>query len=162
MAGIAARRLKARLTGAFAAWHVLTTPRAQVVVVANSKEQAEIIDRYAREVAMHPAVEADFEPRFRELRGPDGSRLVVKSADADKALGLTPTLALYDEYCAAKDERLYVALRIAALANRQTTAVGPVSFRDMALNRLSFTARHSAVRRTRRSLPTTLPLVLLG
>ncbi len=106
---------KSRLTGAFAAFHLLTTPRAQVIVVANSKEQAEIIDRYARDVAMHPAVETEFEPRFRELRGPDGSRLVVKSADADKALGLTPTLALYDEYCAAKDERLYVALRSALL-----------------------------------------------
>jgi len=42
-------------------------------VVANSKEQAEIIDRYARQVAMHSAVEMEFEPRFRELRDPDGS-----------------------------------------------------------------------------------------
>ena len=106
---------KSRLIGAFAVWHLLRTPRAQAIVVANSKEQAEIIDRYARDVAMHPAIETEFEPRFRELRGPDGSRLVVKSADADKALGLTPTLALYDEYCAAKDDRLYVALRSALL-----------------------------------------------
>jgi phage terminase large subunit-like protein len=106
---------KSRLTGAFAAWHLLRTPKAQVIVVANSKEQAEIIDRYARDVAMHPAVGGLFEPRFRELRGPDGARLVVKSADAEKGLGLTPTLALYDEYCAAKDDRLYTALRSALL-----------------------------------------------
>jgi phage terminase large subunit-like protein len=106
---------KSRLIGAFAAWHLLRTPEAQAIVVANSKEQAEIIDRYARAVAMHPAVETKFEPRFRELRGPDGSTLQVKSADARRALGLTPTLAVYDEYCAAKDDELYTALRSALL-----------------------------------------------
>lgn len=95
---------KSRLIGAFAAWHLLRTPEAQAIVVANSREQAEIIDRYARQVAMHPSVETEFEPRFRELRGPDGSTLQVKSADPRRALGLTPTLAIYDEYCAAKDD----------------------------------------------------------
>src|SRR5215218_6766102 len=106
---------KSRLVGTFAAWHLLTTPRAQVVVVANSKEQAEIIDRYARQVAMHPAVEQQFEPRFRELRGPDGSTLTVKSADAGRLLGLTPSLVLYDEFCVAKDDEIYTALRSALL-----------------------------------------------
>lgn len=106
---------KSRLIGAFAAWHLLTTPQAHVIVVANSKEQAEIIDRYARQVAMHPAVEQSFEPRFRELRGPDGAYLQVKSADAGRLLGLTPSLAIYDEYCAAKDEEIYTALRTALL-----------------------------------------------
>jgi phage terminase large subunit-like protein len=106
---------KSRVIGTFAAWHLLTTPQAQVVVVANSKEQAEIIDRYARQVAMHPAVEQNFEPRFRELRGPDGSYLQVKSADAGRLLGLTPTLAIYDEFCVAKDDDMYTALRSALL-----------------------------------------------
>ena len=64
---------------------------------------------------MHPAVEGQFEPRFRELRGPDGSYLKVKSADAGRALGLTPTLAIYDEFCVAKNEQLYTALRSALL-----------------------------------------------
>jgi phage terminase large subunit-like protein len=102
---------KSRVIGSFAAWHLLTTPQAQVIVVANSKEQAEIIDRYARQVAMHPSVEQNFEPRFRELRGPDGSTLQVKSADAGRLLGLTPTLAIYDEFCVAKDDEMYTALR---------------------------------------------------
>ena len=109
------RNGKSRLIGAFAAWHLLRTPEAQAIVVANSKEQAEIIDKYARAVAMHPAVETHFEPRFRELRGPDGSTLQVKSADARRALGLTPMLAIYDESCAAKTSELYVALRSALL-----------------------------------------------
>ena len=56
---------KSRLIGAFAAWHLLRTPEAQAIVVANSKEQAEIIDKYARAVAMHPSVETHFEPRFQ-------------------------------------------------------------------------------------------------
>jgi phage terminase large subunit-like protein len=97
------------------AWHLLRTPQAQVVVVANSKEQAEIVDRYAREVAMHRAIEQQFEPRWRELRGPDGSYLQVKSADAGRLLGLTPTLAIYDEFCVAKSDDLYTALRSALL-----------------------------------------------
>jgi phage terminase large subunit-like protein len=106
---------KSRVIGSFAAWHLLRTPQAQVVVVANSKEQAEIIDKYARRVAMHPSVETEFEPRFRELRGPDGSTLQVKSADPRRALGLTPTLAIYDEYRAAATDELYVALRSSLL-----------------------------------------------
>ena len=106
---------KSRLVGAFAAHHLLTVPEAQVIVVANSKEQAEIIDRYARQVAMHASVEQQFEPRFRELRGPDGSTLQVKSADAGRLLGLTPTLVLYDEYCVSKDAEIYTALRSALL-----------------------------------------------
>jgi phage terminase large subunit-like protein len=106
---------KSRVVGTFAAWHLLNTPEAQAVVLANSKEQAEIIDRYARQVAMHPAVEQSFEPRFRELRGPDGSTLTVKSADAGRLLGLTPTLVLYHEFCVAKDDEIYTALRSALL-----------------------------------------------
>ena len=106
---------KSRLVGTFAAWHLLTTPEAQAVVVANSKEQAEIIDRYARQVAMQPALEQRFEPRFRELRGPDGSTLTVKSADAGRLLGLTPTLVRYDEFCVANDDEIYTALRSALL-----------------------------------------------
>jgi phage terminase large subunit-like protein len=114
---------KSRLVGTFAAWHLLTTPEAQAVVVANSKEQAEIIDRYARQVAMHPAVEQSFEPRFRELRGPDGSTLTVKSADAGRLLGLTPTLVLYDEFCVAKDDEIYTALRSALLPGASMAVV---------------------------------------
>jgi phage terminase large subunit-like protein len=106
---------KSRVIGSFAAWHLLRTPQAQVVVVANSKEQAEIIDRYARHVAVHPSVETEFEPRFRELRGPDGSYLQVKSPEPGRLLGLTPTLAIYDEFCAAKDDETYTALRSALL-----------------------------------------------
>jgi hypothetical protein len=56
---------KSRVVGTFAAHHVLTT-RGEVIVVANSKEQAEIIDRYSRGVAMHASVERRFEPRFRD------------------------------------------------------------------------------------------------
>jgi phage terminase large subunit-like protein len=114
---------KSRVIGTFAAWHLLTTPQARVIVVANAKEQAEIIDRYARQVAMHPSMEMEFEPRFRELRGPDGSTLHVKSADARRALGLTPTLAIVDEYCAAKDDELYTALRSALLPGATMFAV---------------------------------------
>lgn len=37
---LARKNGKSRLIGAFAAWHLLRTPQAQAIVVANSKEQA--------------------------------------------------------------------------------------------------------------------------
>jgi hypothetical protein len=106
---------ESRLIGTFAVWHLLTTPRAAAYVAANSEEQARVVFEYARDVALHPAVEEEFEIRYRELRRPDGGFLRVHAADAGKLLGLTPTLAVVDEYCAAKDDSVYVALRSALL-----------------------------------------------
>lgn len=106
---------KSRLIGTFAAWHLLTTPRAQAYIAANSEEQARIVFEYARDVALHPAVDEEFKVRYRELRRPDGGYLRVRAADASKLLGLTPTLAVLDEYCEAKDDSVYAALRTALL-----------------------------------------------
>jgi phage terminase large subunit-like protein len=106
---------KSRLVGTFAAWHLLTTPRAQAFIAANSERQARIVFEYAREVALHPAVDQEFQVRHRELRRPDGGFLQVHPADASKLLGLTPTLAVLDEYCEARDDSVYVALRTALL-----------------------------------------------
>jgi hypothetical protein len=93
----------------------LTTPEAQVIVVANSKEQGGDHRPLRTTGGDAPSVEQQFEPRFRELRGPDGSALTVKSADAGRLLGLTPSLVLYDEFCVAKDDEIYTALRSALL-----------------------------------------------
>lgn len=106
---------KSRLIGTFAAWHLLTTPRAQAFIAANSERQARIVFEYARDVALHPAVDAEYQVRHRELRRPDGGYLQVHPADASKLLGLTPTLAVLDEFCEAKDDSVYVALRTALL-----------------------------------------------
>jgi hypothetical protein len=106
---------KSRLIGTFAAWHLLTTPRAQAYIAANSEEQARIVFEYARDVALHPAVDEEFKVRYRELRRPDGGFLRVRAADASKLLGLTPTLAILDEYCEAKDDSVYAALRTSLL-----------------------------------------------
>jgi phage terminase large subunit-like protein len=106
---------KSRLVGTFAAWHLLTTPKAQAYVAANSEEQARIVFEYARDVALHPAVDEQFTVRYRELRRPDGGYLRVRAADAGKLLGLSPSLAVLDEYCEAKDDSVYTALRTALL-----------------------------------------------
>jgi phage terminase large subunit-like protein len=94
---------------------LLTTPGAKAYVAANSEEQARIVFEYARAVALHPEVDQEFEVRHRELRRPDGGFLRVRAADANKLLGLTPTLAVLDEYCAARDDSVYTALRSALL-----------------------------------------------
>jgi hypothetical protein len=70
---------------------------------------------YARDVALHPAVDQGFQVRYRELRRPDGGFLRVRAARASRLLGLTPTLAILDEYCEAKDDSVYAALRTALL-----------------------------------------------
>lgn len=41
--------------------------------------------------------------------------MTVKSADAGRLLGLTPSLVLYDEFCVAKDDEIYTAPRSALL-----------------------------------------------
>lgn len=106
---------KSRLEGTFGAFHLLTEPKAAVYFAANSEEQARIIFEYARDVALHPAVDQEFEVRYRELRRPDGGFLRVRAADAGKLLGLTPSLAILDEYGAAKDDSVYTALRTAVI-----------------------------------------------
>jgi hypothetical protein len=68
---------------------------------------------YARAVALHPAVDQEFQVRCRELRRPDGGFLRVRAADASTLLGLTPTLAILDEYCEGRDDSVYAALRTA-------------------------------------------------
>ena len=70
---------------------------------------------YAREVAMHPAVEQEFEPRYRELRGPDGSYLQVRVGRRREAARADADAGDLDEYCEAKDDELYTALRTALL-----------------------------------------------
>jgi phage terminase large subunit-like protein len=71
---------KSRLIGTFAAWHLLTTPRAQAYIAANSEEQARVVFEYSRDVALHPAVDQEFQVRYREPRRPDGGFLRVRAA----------------------------------------------------------------------------------
>jgi phage terminase large subunit-like protein len=105
---------KSRLIGTFAAWHLLETEGAQAYVAANSEEQARIVFEYARAVALHP-------PWTRSSRSATGSCVAPmvascgRAADASKLLGLAPTLATLDEYCEAKDDSVYAALRTALL-----------------------------------------------
>lgn len=99
--------------GAHAVHHLLTTPRASVYVAASSREQASIIFAYARDFAI--AADAGIVLRHLELRAPDGGLLKVLASDAPKLHGLTPSLAIVDEYHAHQDDAVYLALKTAQL-----------------------------------------------
>jgi ketosteroid isomerase-like protein len=118
---------KSRLIGTFAAWHLLTTPQAQVIVVANSKEQAEIIDRYARHAAgirglhlqgaaVRPAQlsEAGLEVLLHRV---DRNRPSSSVADARSVAGSSRTAALV---CTSAGALRLVLRRLCATTSRES------------------------------------------
>jgi phage terminase large subunit-like protein len=104
---------KSCLIGCLAVWHLLTTPRAAVYLLASSREQARVVYEYARDFALHPAVAERIVVRHLELRAPDGGHLRVLASDAPKLHGLSPTFAVVDELHALASDEPYLALRTA-------------------------------------------------
>lgn len=47
-------------------------PRASVFLAASSREQASVVFAYAKDVALHPALDGSIVVRHLELRAPDG------------------------------------------------------------------------------------------
>jgi phage terminase large subunit-like protein len=101
---------KSRLIGTLAVHHLLTVPHAAVYIAASSREQARIVFEYAREVAYQ--LDDRVVIRHLELRTETGY-LRVLASDAPKLHGLTPTLAVIDELQAARDDDVYLAMRLA-------------------------------------------------
>jgi len=106
---------KTTLLAAIALWHLLTTPDAECVVAAASRDQATILfDQAAGFVRRTPdlAEQVSVKRGYRELRVPDGSgRVRVLAADVDTADGVLPSLALVDELHRHKSADLYGIFR---------------------------------------------------
>jgi phage terminase large subunit-like protein len=104
---------KSTTLGALAIFHLLTTPDADCIVVAASREQAEIILRQARGfVRRSPALSERLVLKQREIVYPqlDG-RIQVRASDVDTVDGWLGTLALIDELHRHKSPDLYGVLR---------------------------------------------------
>jgi phage terminase large subunit-like protein len=104
---------KSTTLGALAIFHVLTTPDADCIIVAASREQAEIILRQARGfVRRSEALSERLTLKQREIVYPrlDG-RIQVRASDVDTVDGWLGTLALVDELHRHKSSDLYGVLR---------------------------------------------------
>jgi phage terminase large subunit-like protein len=104
---------KTTLKAALALFHVITTPDAECVVAAASRDQAAILLRQAKGfVDRSPALAARLYVKDREIIKRDKrGRVRILAADADTADGIIPTLAIVDELHRAKSADMYGVFR---------------------------------------------------
>ena len=104
---------KTTLLAALALYHLLVTPNAECIVVAASREQAEIILRQARMfIRQSESLQRVMRVQQRSILSQlDEGRIRVLSSDEDTADGTIPTLAIVDELHRHKTAELYGVLR---------------------------------------------------
>lgn len=104
---------KSTLMAALALYHLVVTPNAECVMVAASRDQAEIVLRQARMfIRKAPALERIVSVRQRSIISElDEGRIRVLAADADTADGIIPTLAIVDELHRHRTAELYGVCR---------------------------------------------------
>ena len=104
---------KSTLMAALALYHLVVTENAECIMVAASREQAEIILRQARMFIRSSApLQRLLTIQQRSiLSKADEGRIRVLAADADTADGVIPTLAIVDELHRHKTAELYGVLR---------------------------------------------------
>jgi phage terminase large subunit-like protein len=104
---------KSTIVAAIALFHLVTTPDAECVIVAASREQAGILfGQAAGFVRRSDWLRARVKLTLRELRSrTDAGRIRVLAADADTADGTICTLAIVDELARHKSAELYGTLR---------------------------------------------------
>src|SRR6266508_5200507 len=90
---------KSTLMAALALFHLLVTPNAECIIVAASREQAEIILRQARMFHRRSeALQRLMVIRQRSILSlADEGRIRVLASDEDTADGVIPTLVIVDE-----------------------------------------------------------------
>lgn len=104
---------KSTLLGALALFHLCTTPDAECVVAAASRDQAGIMLRQAQGfIRRSPALQKRLRVKQREIvhDGLNG-RIRILASDVDTVDGVIPTLALVDELHRHKTSDLYGVFR---------------------------------------------------
>jgi phage terminase large subunit-like protein len=106
---------KTTLLAALAIYHLLTTPDAECVIAAASREQAMILfDAASGFIRRTPGLarRAKTQGGYRQIRNlADSGRVRVLAADVDTADGVRPTLALVDELHRHRSAGLYGVFR---------------------------------------------------
>lgn len=109
---------KTTLLGALSLFHLREWPKADVVVVAASAEQAGILFEQAADMVDSSGLDGEMEVRgrfggaYRQIRlsADPAARVRVIAADAKTADGVLPTLAVVDELHRHRDGELYGVL----------------------------------------------------
>ncbi|HKE75086.1 MAG TPA: terminase large subunit [Acidimicrobiales bacterium] len=106
---------KTTLLAALALFHLLTTPDAECVVAAASREQAMILfDAAVGFIRRSPGLSRRLKTQggYRQIRNlADSGRIRVLAADVDTADGVRPTLAAVDELHRHRSAELYGVFR---------------------------------------------------
>lgn len=104
---------KSTLLSALSLYHLLTTPDAECVIAAASRDQAGIILRQARGfIGRSPSLSGVMRVKLREIESLiDNGRVRVLASDVDTADGVIVTLALVDELHRHRSPDLYGVLR---------------------------------------------------
>ena len=106
---------KTTLLAALALYHLVTTPDAECVIGATSRDQASILyEQAAGFVSRSPFLQKRLVVKggYRQIRKRgDRGRIRVLASDVDTADGIIPTLALVDELGRHKSAELYAIFR---------------------------------------------------
>ena len=104
---------KSTLLGALALYHLCTTPDAECVIAAASRDQAGIMLRQAQGfIRRSSSLQARLKVKQREIvHTKHGGRIRVLASDVDTADGVIPTLALVDELHRHRSSDLYGVFR---------------------------------------------------
>ena len=109
------KNAKSTTLAALALFHLVSTPDAECVIAAASRDQATILyDQAAGFVRRAEGLQSrvDVKRGYREIRSRrDSGRIRVLAADVDTADGVIPTLALVDELHRHKSTELYGVFR---------------------------------------------------
>lgn len=94
---------KSTLVAAYAVYHLMTTPLADVIVIASAVKQADILYGHIRKfIASNPQLSEELvvKPGFKEVRLRDQplAKIRVLTNDAQTLEGVEPTLAILDEF----------------------------------------------------------------
>lgn len=165
---------KTTLLAALALYHLLMTPKAECVIGAASRDQASILFAQAAQLVRDAQLERRMLPRkdhgegtyvgvfeilrgYRAIRVGQG-RIRVLAADADKADGVIPTLALVDELHRHPSGDLYGVFRDGLLGNAQMITISTAGATlDSALGHLMTKAREFALEQVKRRRTYTSP-----
>ena len=149
---------KSTLLGALALYHLISTPDAECVIGAASRDQATILyDQAAGFVRRTPGLSkrVDVKRGYREMRNArDSGRIRVLAADVDTADGVIPTLALVDELHRHRSAGLYGIFRdglgprggqmitISTAGDHEMSALGAMRAAALALPRTERNGAH--------------------
>lgn len=109
---------KTELLGRYALYELVRHPTETVICAASARDQAAHLFRAASRLADGiPELRKRLKFTLREIRAPQGGRLIVVSADSEKQMGHDPLVVIVDELGSHARDDLYVSLRTSLIKN---------------------------------------------